>query len=96
MRVSLNGSLKVKNMGAFLPLDFEKSDQLYQKSRAGHATISSRDNVTMLSGHKVVCNCHFTIFIVASCYPCLVPEAIVLFTNKRSKAKVSTVYLSHW
>ena len=25
-----------------------------------------RDNVTMLSGHKVVCNCHFTIFIVAT------------------------------
>ena len=24
------------------------------------------DNVTMLSGHKVVCNCHFTIFIVAT------------------------------
>ena len=66
MRVSLNGSLKVKNMGAFLPLDFEKSDQLYQKSRAGHATIPSRENVTMLSGHKVVCNCHFTLFIVAT------------------------------
>ena len=25
-----------------------------------------RDNVTMLSGHKVVCICHFTIFVVAS------------------------------
>ena len=25
-----------------------------------------RDNVTMLSGHKVVCNCHFTIFIVVT------------------------------
>ena len=25
-----------------------------------------RDNVTMLSGHKVVCNWHFTIFIVAT------------------------------
>ena len=25
-----------------------------------------RDNVTMLLGHKVVCNCHFTIFILAT------------------------------
>ena len=25
-----------------------------------------RNNVTMLSGHKVVCICHFTIFIVAT------------------------------
>ena len=25
-----------------------------------------RDNVTTLSGHKVVCNCHFTVFIVAT------------------------------
>ena len=25
-----------------------------------------RDNVTMLSGHKVVCNFYFTIFIVAT------------------------------
>ena len=25
-----------------------------------------RDNVTMLSGHKVVCTCYFTIFIVAT------------------------------
>ena len=26
----------------------------------------ARDNVTMISGHKVVCNCHFTIFVVAT------------------------------
>ena len=25
-----------------------------------------RDNVTTLSGHKVVCNCHYTIFIAAT------------------------------
>ena len=25
-----------------------------------------RDNVTMFSGHKVVSNCHFTIFVVAT------------------------------
>ena len=25
-----------------------------------------RDNVTKLSGHKVICNCHFIIFIVAT------------------------------
>ena len=26
----------------------------------------ARDNVTMISGHKVVRNCHFTIFVVAT------------------------------
>ena len=25
-----------------------------------------RDNVIMISGHKIVCNCHFTIFILAT------------------------------
>ena len=26
----------------------------------------ARDNVTMISGHKVVFNCHFTLFVVAT------------------------------
>ena len=29
-------------------------------------------------------------------YPCWTHEASVVFTNKRSQAKVSTVYLSYW
>ena len=37
----------------------ENDDFIKQQSWA-------RDNVTMFSGHKVVSNCHFTIFVVAT------------------------------
>ena len=41
-----------------------------KKGRQTWAELGTRqfccDNVTMLSGHKAVCNCHFTIFIVAT------------------------------
>ena len=37
-----------------------------------------RDNVTIFSVHKVVCNCHFTIFVVATIFNFfLVPEAVL-------------------
>ena len=62
-----------------------------------------RDNVTMLSSHKVVCNCNFTIFIVATpsrhwgltiyrffSVPWLVPEAIL---RCREAKKVSRAQL---
>ena len=62
-----------------------------------------RNNVTMLSGHTVVCNCNFTIFIVATpsrhwgltiyrffSVPWLVPEAIL---RCREAKKVSRAQL---
>ena len=60
--------------GLWLPLDGKWREKsfcenifiLNPKSRAGHATILSRQCDNVIRPHKVVCDCHFTIFIMAT------------------------------
>ena len=65
-----------------------------------------RDNVTMLSGNKVVCNFYFTIFIVATpsrhwgltifrffSSPWLVPEAILRCREAKKLSRAQLWYL---